>query len=235
MLIRLKKIFVPLVIVVAGLSSCYPVDDLQVEDLDVAATLYDKNYYDPATGVNKFQDFQTFNVVDTIIHIIDDADDDPISRKFDDFILEQVRLNMLQLGYIEETDPETNAPDVTLTVSAMSSEHEVYTWYPYWGWYWGYGGYYPYSAKAVKDTPSALYYYYPWYPYGTYYTYQSGSILMEMVEVARIDPEVEAIPVVWAAIVNGVLEESQSGAQARLSKGIDQCFDQSPYLLKSIE
>ena len=235
MFTRLKKVIVPLILVVAGFSSCYPVDDLKVEDLDIAATLYDKNYYNPGTGMNKFQDFQTFTVPDTIVHIIDDVDDDPIPRMFDDFILEQVRLNMLQLGYIEETDPETNAPDLTVTVSAMSSEHEVYTWYPYWGWYWGYGGYYPYSAKAVKDTPSALYYYYPWYPYSTYYTYQSGSILMEMVEVARIDPEVEAIPVVWAAIVNGVLEDSQSGAQARLSKGIDQCFEQSPYLLKSIE
>jgi hypothetical protein len=181
-------------------------------------------------------------VLDTIVHIIDDVDDDNISRLFDDFILEQIRLNMLKLGYIEETDPETNAPDVAVTVSAMTSEHEVYTWYPYWGWYWGY---YPYvfsdadadsKAKAavyLKDAGVTNYYYYPWYPYGSYYTYKSGSVLMEMVDVDRIDPEVEEIPVIWAGIVNGVLEDSQSGAKARLSKGIDQCFGQSPYLLKN--
>ena len=68
-----------------------------------------------------------------------------------------------------------------------------------------------------------------------YYTYQSGSVLMEMVDVARIDPEVEEIPIIWAGIVNGVLETSETSVKNRLSNGIDQCFDQSPYLLKSIE
>ncbi len=58
---------------------------------------------------------------------------------------------------------------------------------------------------------------------------------MEMVDVARVDPDVEEIPVIWAGIINGVLESSESGTKTRLSNGIDQCFNQSPYLLKNIE
>jgi len=221
-----------------GFSGCYPVDDLLVEDLDVAATLYDKAYYSPESGMNKFDELLTFEVVDTIVHIVAAGDEDNISRNYDEYVLEQVRLNMLKLGFVEEPDPEVNAADVAVTVSALSSEHEVYYWYPYWGWYWGY---YPYknadasAAVTIKSTGSPYYYYYPWYPYSTYYTYQSGTVLMEMVDVARINPDVEEIPVIWAGIVNGVMESSQTPMKERISKGIDQCFDQSPYLLKTLE
>jgi hypothetical protein len=236
--VRLRNTFFPLLIIIGGMSSCYPVGDLTVEDLDVAASLYDKAYYTPGTGVNKFEELKTFELVDTIVHIIGQGEDDNISRKYDAFVLEQVRLNMLKLGFIEETDPDVNSADVAITVSAMSSEHEVYYWYPYWGWYWGYGGYYPYSSAAAAtsspdNTVNTNSYYYPWYPYTSYYTYQSGSVLMEMVDVARVNPDVEEIPVIWAGIANGVIADSQTDIKARLSKGIDQCFTQSPYLLKT--
>jgi len=241
---KMKNLIIPLIILITGVvSSCYPVDDLLVEDLDIAATLYDKAYYSPESGENQFNELVTFEVVDTIVHIIAAGDEDNISRNYDAFVLEQVRLNMLKLGFVEEPDPNVNPADVAITVSALSSEHEVYTWYPYWGWYWGYGGYYPYAGTEaysnavakLKDTGNSYYYYYPWYPYSTYYTYQSGSVLMEMVHVARLDPGVEEIPVIWAGIVNGVMESSETPMKNRISKGIDQCFNQSPYLLKTLE
>lgn len=232
MIKKIKSLLLPLIIILAGLSSCYPIDDLTVEDLDIAVSVYDKSYYSgPEGSVNKFEDLQTFVVVDSIMHLVETGTEDNISRQYDEFILEQIRLNMLKLGFVEELNPETNTPDVGITVSAMTSEHEVYTWYPYWGWYWGY----PYGVKRTEKIISAYSYYYPWFPYNTFYTYKSGSVLIEMVDAARIDPEVEEIPVIWAGIVNGVLESSQSGVKNRLSKGIDQCFDQSPYLLKNID
>lgn len=235
MTIKFKNVFLPLIVIIAGVSSCYPIDDLTVEDLDIAATIYDKAYYDgPSGSVNKFEDLNTFSVVDTIMHIVESGTEDKISHQYDDFVLEQVRLNMLKLGFVEELEPEVNQPEVVITVSAMSSEHEVYTWYPYWGWYWGYGGY-PYKGTVSGNIVAAYSYYYPWYPYSTYYSYQSGSVLIEMVDAARVNPDVEEIPVIWAGIVNGVLESSESGVKNRLSKGIDQCFNQSPYLLKNIE
>jgi hypothetical protein len=239
MIRRLKHLIVPLIIVVAGFSSCYPVDDLKIEDLDVAVTLYDKSYYVPGSGINKFGELVTFTVVDTIIHIVGTGAEDNMSRQHDAFIIEQVRLNMLKLGFVEELDPLVNPADVAITLTALSTEHEVYTWYPYWGWYWGY---YPkkntdaVATGSNKSAGSTYSYYYPWYPYSNYYTYQSASLLMEMVDVARINPDVEEIPVIWAGVVNGVLEQSMSATtQSRISKGIDQCFDQSPFLLKTDE
>jgi hypothetical protein len=232
MIIKIRKLLLPLVIIIAGFSSCYPIDDLKVEDLDVAATICDKTYYDGPTGtMNKFEGLHTFVVVDTIVHLIESGTEDNLSRQYDAFVLEQIRLNMLKLGFVEELQPESNPADVAITVSAISSTHEVYTWYPYWGWYWGY----PYKSTASEKSASTYSYYYPWLPYSTYYTYQSGSVLMEMVDVARVDPTVEQIPVIWAGIVNGVLQSSESGVKNRLSKEIDQCFIQSPYLLKNIE
>jgi hypothetical protein len=232
MIIKIKNLLLPLIIIIAGFSSCYPIDDLKVEDLDIAATIYDKAYYDgPAGTMNKFEALHTFTVVDTIVHLVESGTADNISRTYDDFVLEQVRLNMLKLGFVEELNPQVNPADVAITVSAMSSTHEVYTWYPYWGWYWGY----PYKSTATQKSTGTTGYYYPWYPYNTYYSYQSGSVLMEMVDVARVNPDVEEIPVIWAGIINGVLESSESGVKARLSSGIDQCFIQSPYLLKNIE
>jgi hypothetical protein len=97
-------------------------------------TQYDKDYYS-AGAYNYYQDFQTFVVPDTVIHIVEDGVTDEISRDYDKFILEQVKSNMLKLGYLEETDPETNTPDISITVSVTTSEHIVYNWYPYWAWF----------------------------------------------------------------------------------------------------
>jgi hypothetical protein len=232
MIMKIKNLLLPLIIIIAGFSSCYPIDDLKVEDLDIAVTIYDKTYYDgPEGSVNKFENLGTFTVADTIVHIVESGTEDNISRQYDDFVIEQVRLNMLKLGFVEETDPEMTPADVVVTISAISSTHEVYTWYPYWGWYWGY----PYKSTAAEKIMNTYSYYYPWPPYSTSYSYQSGSVLMEMVDQARVDPSVEKIPVIWAGIINGVLQSSESGVKTRLSTGIDQCFNQSPYLLKNIE
>ncbi len=149
MISKIKNLLLPLIIIIAGFSSCYPVGDLTVEDLDVAATIYDKAYYDGPDGtMNKFEDLHTFTVVDTIVHLVESGTEDNISRAYDDFVLEQVRLNMLKLGFVEELNPQVNPADVAITVSAMSSTHEVYTWYPYWGWYWGY----PYKSTETQKS-----------------------------------------------------------------------------------
>jgi hypothetical protein len=214
---------------IAGLSACYPVgDDITYEDVDIALTVYDKDYYSPG-GFNYFQDFQTFVVPDTVIHIIEDGVTDEISRDYDKYVIEQVRSNMVKLGYIEETDPETNIPDIAVTVSVTTSEHIVYDWYPYWAWFWvfikkGPGE----SSKSVENN-------YPWNPYygyGTSYTYTAGTVIMEMVDVSKVNESSQEIPVIWAGLVNGAVGGPEDGIRNRLSTGIDRCFDQSPYLFK---
>lgn len=78
-----------------------------MEDLDIAATIYDKTYYDgPAGSVNKFEGLKTFVVVDTIVHIVESGTTDNLSRQYDAFVLEQIRFNMLKSGFKEELNPD---------------------------------------------------------------------------------------------------------------------------------
>jgi len=212
----------------AGLYSCYPgTNDLTYKDLDIALTMYDKEYYTPG-GNNDFQNFETFTVPDTVIHLIGEDDKDDISRDYDVYMIQQVKANLEKLGYLEETDPENNPPDIVVTISVTTTDYVVYGWYPYWGWYWPY----------YKSTPAAEavnYYYYPWYPwygYGSTYTYSTGTVLLEMVDNDRFDPEEEKLPIIWAGLVNGLLGDSKQNTKNRISNGIDQCFNQSVYLFK---
>jgi hypothetical protein len=218
-----------LLMTVAGLSACYPVgNDITYEDTDIALTQYDKDYYSPGT-YNYFRDFQTFIVPDTVIHIIEDGVTDEISRDYDKYVIEQVRSNMLKLGYVEETNPETNPPDLAITVSVTTSEHIVYDWYPYWAWFW------VFIKKGDGKSGASVENNYPWNPYygyGTSYTYTAGTLILEMVDAAKVDQSSQEIPVIWAGLINGAVGGPADGMKSRLSTGIDRCFNQSPYLFK---
>lgn len=218
-----------LLVAATGLSACYPVgNDITYEDTDIALTQYDKDYYSPGT-YNHFSEFQTFIVPDTVIHIIENGVTDEISRDYDKYVIEQVRSNMIKLGYVEETDPETNPADLAVTVSVTTSEHIVYDWYPYWAWFW------VFIKKGDAKSGASVENNYPWNPYygyGTSYTYTAGTLILEMVDVAKIDESTQEIPVIWAGVINGAVGGPVDGIKSRLSTGIDRCFNQSPYLFK---
>jgi hypothetical protein len=218
-----------LLMTLAGLSACYPVEkDIAYEDLDIALTEYDKDYYFPG-DYNYYQSFQTFVVPDTVIHIIEEGAADEISRDYDKFILDQVRSNLLKLGLTEETDPQTNPPDITVGVSVTTSEHIVYNWYPYWAWFFVFikKGAEPYSATVGNNYP-----WQPYYGYGTSYSYTSGTIILEMVDNSKVNEATQETPVIWAGVINGAVGGPSDGIKDRLSTGIDRCFNQSPYLFR---
>jgi hypothetical protein len=220
-------IYLFVLLTVTGLWGCYPVEkDITYKDTDVTLTEYDKDYYSPG-GQNHFQDFQTFVVPDTVVHIVEDGVSDEISRAYDKFVLDLVKSNLLKLGYIEESDPGTNLPDIAVTVSVTTSEHIVYDWYPYWEWF------FVFIKKGEKG--SSVEDNYPFNPYygGTEYSYTSGTLIMEMVDNASINESTEEIPVIWAGVINGAVGGTEEEIKNRISAGIDQCFNQSPYLFKS--
>ncbi len=201
------------------LSGCYPEKIDYVDEYDLAGTMYDEDA--------DFSSFTSFHVIDTIMHITDDDEDDPnLSRENDEFILNLIRQNMLDLGYTEMTETDSlNRPDLELLVNAMTSDY--YTYYSYWNSYWGYypgwgywypgGGYYPG---------------YPGYPGGGYYnSYSTGTLAIEMLDTkAEVGEDDDRPGVVWVGLVDGLLTSSSS--QSRLDKQINQVFTQSPYLQK---
>ncbi len=206
-----------LTLILAGLFaqlmvSCYPEGAEYVEDYDVAMTNYNKSA--------DFSAFTTFAIPDSIVHFSNN-EDATIDHQYDDQILKLVTENFVKKGYtLVDT---TQKPSFIVTASAFSNVSYSYymdNWYNNWNWYWG-------SSWWPGTNP--FYPYYPWYP-STVYSYRSGSLIIDMISTTtREDNKVD---VVWNGIADGLLQGSGVSILYRLEKQINQCFEQSPYLMK---
>ena len=207
LIILLTGLFAQLVV------SCYPEGADNVEDYDVAMTTYDKSA--------DFSTFSTFSMPDSIVYFSNDKNT-TVNHQFDDAILQVVRNNFVNLGYQEMANPtETDKPNFVVMVSGFSNVNYGYfinNWYNNWNWYWT--GWWP----GWGYDP-----YYPWAPISVY-SYRTGSIVVEMVSTTpRADYK---IPVLWSGIADGLLQGSTASIQSRVTKELNQCFNQSPYLKK---
>lgn len=201
-----------IMVLVAG--GCAPDSGFNnIADYDVVVT-----HYDPEAD---FQTYTTFAVADTVAHLGNPSgDDDGISKDIDPIIIDEIEAQMIRMGYTLENDPESNPPDLFMlpgiTSSTWTGYVPGYPWYPGYGW----GGWYPG---------------YPWYPGwspGYTYSYDTGTIIMDMADVATLDGETGDIEIIWTGGINGVVSGSSSSNTARIQSGIRQAFDQSPYLEK---
>lgn len=201
-----------------SLSGCYPDKIEYVDEYDIAATHVNEDA--------DFSEYTTFSVIDTIMHVTEDEEDDPnFSRDHDEFIIAELRQNMLDMGYVELESPDTiNRPDLVLLVSAVSSDfYYYYSYYPYyWDWYpgWGYPGWgYPGWG-------------YPGWGYPVYGgSYSTGTLVVDMWDTDEVDPgSDEPTGIIWTGVVDGILAGNDSQTEARLDKQINQLFTQSPYL-----
>jgi hypothetical protein len=191
--------------VLAGLGlaaglSCTPGSEITASESDIVATTHDKTF--------DFGAVTTYALADTIVHLTDDGSDSPlISRDFDDLVLSQVASRLDKLGWTSVVDPGT--ADVVVVISATATANFSY-YYSYWGWY--YPGYCPGCYWG--------------YPTATY-SYTTGTLLIQMFHPENTDTKVGGL---WIAALNGVLDDSAANKQTRLTQGINQAFDQSPYL-----
>jgi len=218
-MIRIRNFIGMLAIpLIFSLSGCYPDKIDYVDEYDLAATHVNEDV--------DFSTFSTFSVIDTVMHVTEDDDDDPnFSRDNDEFIINELRQNMLDYGYMELESPDSiNRPDLVLLVSAVSSDfYYYYSYYPYyWGWYpgWGYPGWgYPGWG-------------YPGWGYPVYGgSYSTGTLVVDMWDTEEYDPDdEEPSGIIWTGVVDGILAGSTGQSQQRLDKQINQLFTQSPYL-----
>lgn len=193
---------------ILAFGACYPGDQLTVEEADVVVTIFDEG--------TDFAAYSTYAMPDSIIHLLPPSGIDNISRSLDAEILAAVESNMLKLGFTEEAVP-TDA-DVLMLVAATARQEVGYSGYG-WGSYWGW--YYPYP-------PSWGWGWYPWYGGGsTVYTYRVGTLFIQMLDPARADSTLEKVPTVWVGALNGIAD---GAVEQRIVDGIDQAFEQSPYL-----
>lgn len=202
---------------VFALSGCYPGGVETTSDTDIVYTNYAPDF--------NFAGVQTYYMPDSIQHIVDDGDE--INYSLDDFINNEIRSNMEELGWTAfDTTlfPEQN-PDITIVTTVfVTTTYNIYSypWYPYWGWGW------------YKSTGGTDYYdygwYYPWY--GTSYvtSYSTGTIAMLMFDPDKADTTNKLINLSWAGILNGIAGYGVADAKPRIERGIAKAFDQSPYL-----
>jgi hypothetical protein len=196
-----------LLLAVSLFISCYPGDELTVSDTDTIVTLFDE--------AADFSQQQTYAMDDNIVHLVEDGDEDNITRAHDAEILAQIEANMATLGYDKVDDPALADVNILVSVSVRD-----YTGYAYTGGYWGgwYGGYYPPGWG-----------WYPYYPSSGYtYSYSIGTIFIMMTDPPRVTPDGDPIPPIWIAALNGLADTGTT--VTRIQNGIDQAFAQSLYL-----
>jgi hypothetical protein len=196
----------------ATFAACYP-DVTDSRSADTVAT-----FRSPQAA---FGTPVTYVVPDSVIHVVPEGGEDDIPRTVDAQILSAIRDNMNRRGYVEETDPANNPPDLALVASATTQTNIVYYYYSfwsYWGWYpyWpGYGGGYGWYYPGYVPVP---------------YVYNTGTVLISMIDLKASDIAQQRVDVIWLAALNGLLNGTPTGA--RVGSGVDRAFEQSPYITR---
>jgi len=197
----MKNLTFYLVVLGLFLASCSPERVEYYEDTDIVVTKYDQDF--------NFTNKRTYAMPDSIVKITGELSEgeapDFIKEPYNTSILNEIEKNMSANGWTRVSDP--SQADLTLFPAAVSVT-TVYYWDDYWCWYypwycgWGYDPY-----------------------YGGAYSYSSGTMIMSLIsnDSDYIEPAI-----VWTGAINGLL----SGAYdiSRVDRGINQAFDQSPYL-----
>lgn len=191
----------------ALLTGCYYQGPEYYEELDLVFTNYDNTF--------DFKSNKTYAMPDKIVKVTGNTAEgskpEYVNSSTASLILSTIKTNMTAYGYTQVTD--TSLADVILFPAALETTNVAY-YYNYYGYYWG--GYYPYGGW--------------YYPYGTTtYTYQTGTLVLDLVYTKDLSPTGKG-RVVWAALINALLEGSTTDVNQRAVKAVNQAFTQSEYL-----
>lgn len=197
-----------LLLVAAVYGACTPGSDLTAAESDVVATLYDSDF--------NFGSVKTYALPDSIFRTISEdngSGSDFLTREEELRILALIESNFEDRGYVKVDTNATPPPDFLVVVAAQVVDYwNLYSynpWYPWWGYYWWY---YPPSV-------------------GVSYAFSLGSLFVQMGEFAERSPgDSSTRTSYWMAGLNGVLNDTSSNRGSRLTSGINQMFEQSPYL-----
>ena len=203
-----------------GFVSCYPGQINSLQETDVVITGREADI--------DFTAFNSFTMLDTIVHLVDSTATDTVElgRQLDTEILALIAQRLQAYGYtrIDSADvTPDNLPDVFVTVAASASNNWVfyvtYPWWGYWGWWGGWPGWGPGWGPGYPCCGSV----------GAT-NYLTGSLIIDMYDVARADTVEREFPTPWNTVINGMLGGSEQLTAQRLERTINQAFDQSPYL-----
>lgn len=196
------------------LISCHPEPEPQklIDELAVATD------HDPAAD---FTSFSTYAIpTDTIGFVSNKSNDTLLTANKSDFprpVLKAIRSNLNARGYTEVTRNQN--PDMGVNVLVVN-DYDVFQQVIYPNYYGGYGnsyysGYYGYNSY--------------YYPYVNTYAYNTGILIIEIVDLKNETPDFK-VKVIWNAYMGDVY--STVDLMKQTEKAINQAFTQSPYLSK---
>ncbi len=187
------------------------------EQLDLVVTSYKPDF--------AFKQVSTYAMPDKVV-VISDPGTTPtqVDPALSQDVLNQISSQLNSLGYVPVATGGNAKPDLFVEVSQMTTVNtQVY--YSYWPTYWG-SYYAPYYGGAYGVGWSSTS-----YPYVT--TATLGSLIINVTDPNHPDPATQKIPSVWAAVLNGVVDNATTAdIERRVNAGIQQAFAQSPYFSK---
>ena len=229
----LKKINIAILLLIATATySCYPDDEVPVEDLDTTSTFYKPADFNPAP--------ETVSILWDVVQIkSEDGDNDiPYDGEVDEEILNTTLDNLVALYGVENViiisedanpSPTPSNPNVQIITSDDSIPNldsvflasillrtnivaTVYPGYPWWGGWWCYYCWYP--------------------PVVDFDQYDVGTVVLDLIDLRQIEngDETDEIESSWVAAMRGLLTSSNSFNAERVVSGINQAFNQSQYL-----
>ncbi|NND78583.1 MAG: DUF4136 domain-containing protein [Maribacter sp.] len=193
------------------LASCFKTPDTNSLSRElVVATDRDLN-------VN-FSSYSTYHISDTIPRITNDPTDTIITGPEAEEIVNRIKERLNARGY---TFVERSANPDLAVIPAVVRVTNVGTSCT--GWWGGYPGYWPPGYWR----PGYGYY----YPYCGIYSFETGSLNIDMLDLVNA-PNNNNISATWTAVLFGSLNSSDAVNLDRALNGVDQAFDQSPYITK---
>ena len=186
-------------------TACQSADELSTQLPGAVLTTVDNG---PALAAAR-----TFALPDTVIDL--PANSANIGHESAAAIVTRVRASWTDIGR-----SIIAKPDVVVLIAASE---RLQTGWAYVDWY-GAWGYLPYWGPAVGSTSA-------WgVPGGAIpFSFAAGTVLVTMLDLRNQRSNVDDIPLLWAAAVDGVITGPTSTLDRALL-GIDQAFVQSPYL-----
>ena len=177
-------------------------------------------YTSPSKDVT-FTSYKTFDLVDSLL-IIGQSDKPVYSQSNNALaLIQQVRVNMENLGYIYTPDNPDADLGIQMTFVIKTERYVKYYNDPY--WWLDYPGYWP---SGYWGNWTGFY-----YPYPVSYTYTTNALITDMVDLTGDQRDgSEPLEVVWTSYIGGPAGYSVQNDVNRLKVAVDQAFVQSPYL-----
>lgn len=204
-------------LVAVFVTSCEKDPDLSKLSADFTVyTNYDENV--------KFEDFKTYCLPDSILLIGKDMKAEYWKDDLAQKIIKEVNDEMNARGYTKV--PETKDANIGIQLSFAQQTTQVIGtsgWYDG-GWYNGW-----WSPDFWGP------YWNDWYyPYAVNYSYDTGTMIMEMVDLTSKKTEVNKVklPVIWHSYATGLLFNNNKYNLELILDAVDQAFKQSPYIKK---